>query len=176
MPEDFLSNIQKQIHARLRELDGIQQEYDRLLAAADALGVSTGNGSSAARSRARKTTASVRRPARARARRTTARKTTATKSAPTRTTRGRTRTRASATVTSGRRRATGARKRAPRGANRDAVLAALRSKPSGASARELATSAGVGRVSTYQVLGRLESEGLVSRKERGEGPALYTTR
>ncbi|MDE3070583.1 MAG: hypothetical protein KGJ43_07630 [Acidobacteriota bacterium] len=68
----------------------------------------------------------------------------------------------------------GSRKRAPRGANRDAVLAVLRASSTGMSAREVAIGSGVGRVSTYQVLGRLEGEKLVRHKDRKDGPALYS--
>lgn len=166
MPEDFLDSIHRQIRNRLRELDGVQAEYDQLLAAASALGVKNATGG-----RASTATRGPRRASSAASRR---RSTGTAKASTARATRAGSRKRTSSNGATPSRRS-GSGKRAPRGANRDAVLAALRSKPSGASARELATSAGVGRVSTYQVLGRLESEGLVNRKERGEGPALYTT-
>jgi sugar-specific transcriptional regulator TrmB len=68
------------------------------------------------------------------------------------------------------------RKRAPRGANREAILAALRGRRGGTSASELAKRAGVGRVSSYQVLTGLEREGLVRRDEQSSGPALYSLR
>jgi hypothetical protein len=171
LAEDFLNNIHNQIRARLRELDGVQAEYDQLLAAANALGVSTRRGTTARSSRS----AAPRRRARTSAA-AAGRNSGSAKAPSARAARGRPRKRGATSSAPARRRATASRKRAPRGANRDAVLAALRSRPAGSSARELATRAGVGRVSTYQVLGRLESEGLVSRKERGDGPALYTTR
>lgn len=65
------------------------------------------------------------------------------------------------------------RKRAPRGANRDAILQAARKAPRGAVASQLAREAGVGRVSAYQVLGRLEADGLVRKVEQPGAPTLY---
>lgn len=139
MPEDLLTRIQRQLRDRLRELEGVREEYESLEQAARALGA-VGDG--------RATRASAPRPA----------------ASP----------RASARRRAPAARRGGARKRAPRGANSDAILGALRSLGKGTVASEVAKRSGVGRVSSYQVLGRLEQEGLVRRTEQANGPALYS--
>jgi hypothetical protein len=62
--------------------------------------------------------------------------------------------------------------RAPRGANREAVLRALEERP-GASASELATSSGVARTALYGVLNRLIEAGQVAKEELPGGATGY---
>jgi DNA-binding transcriptional ArsR family regulator len=64
--------------------------------------------------------------------------------------------------------------RAPRGANRQAVLAAVRERP-GASAAELAAVSGVERTALYGVLRRLLQDGLIDTRELPTGRTGYTT-
>jgi hypothetical protein len=200
---DLLTQIQSQLSARLRELDGVVAEYESLQQAARALDGARGR-TAARRTNTRRT--STRRTAtrRASTRRTatrpsTRKSTSGARRAPAPRKRA-TRAGASAGGSAGRstaprtgaRRATASRKRsaraatgarratrakggrAPRGANRDAILAALRRRGRGTVASELAKLSGVGRVSSYQVLTRLEKEGMVRRREQPTGPALYT--
>ena len=183
MPDDLLTIIQKQLSERLRELEGVVAEYEGLQQVARALDGARGN-SSARRTPVRRTTARRRtRTSATRARRAAAPRKRATPSATARASARR--PAASRRTTAGGRRATGstrtarrpaqgAGKRAPRGANRDAILGALRGRGRGTVASELAKLSGVGRVSSYQVLTRLEKEGLVRRREQPSGPALYT--
>jgi hypothetical protein len=181
MPDALLTKIQKQLSDRLRELEGVVAEYESLQQVARAL--DGARGSSAGRTPARTTTTRRATTRRATTRRATAPRKRATRKAAA----GSSARRASAgRRTTGRRRATGATrgaraparggagKRAPRGANRDAILGALRGRGRGTVASELAKLSGVGRVSSYQVLTRLEKEGLVRRREQPTGPALYT--
>jgi hypothetical protein len=62
--------------------------------------------------------------------------------------------------------------RAPRGANREAVLRALEERP-GASASELATASGVARTALYSVLNRLIEAGEVAKEELPGGTTGY---
>jgi IclR helix-turn-helix domain len=62
--------------------------------------------------------------------------------------------------------------RAPRGANRDAVLRALEERP-GASASELAAASGVARPVLYGVLNRLIEAGEVAKEELPGGATGY---
>jgi len=62
--------------------------------------------------------------------------------------------------------------RAPRGANREAVLRALEERP-GASASELATASGVARPALYGVLNRLIEAGEVAKEELPGGATGY---
>ena len=62
--------------------------------------------------------------------------------------------------------------RAPRGANREAVLRALEERP-GASASELATASGVARTALYGVLNRLIEAGEVAKEELPGGATGY---
>ena len=192
MPDDLLTRIQKQLSDRLRELEGVVAEYESLQQVASAL--DGAGGSSASRTLARNATTrrtTARRTTTRRSTRTSAtsgRRATAARKRTTRTSTGSSarRSTASRRTSAGRRRATGATggarrparggpgKRAPRGANRDAILGALRGRGRGTVASELAKLSGVGRVSSYQVLTRLEKEGLVRRREQPTGPALYT--
>ena len=151
MAEDLLTRIQTQLRDRMRKLEGAVAEYESLQRAAAALEAATGGGG---RAPARARGANARAPAARSKRRTAAR-------SPARNVR---------------RAGSGGRRRAARGANRDAILAVLGASKNGAAASELARRAGVGRVSSYQVLSRLEHEGLARRKERASGPALYLPR
>ncbi len=62
--------------------------------------------------------------------------------------------------------------RAPRGANREAVLRALEERP-GASASELATASGVARTVLYGLLNRLIEAGEVAKEELPGGATGY---
>jgi hypothetical protein len=65
-----------------------------------------------------------------------------------------------------------AAERAPRGANREAVLRALEERP-GASASELAAASGVNRTVLYGVLKRLIEGGEVAKEELPGGSTGY---
>jgi sugar-specific transcriptional regulator TrmB len=65
-----------------------------------------------------------------------------------------------------------AQPRAPRGANREAVLRALEERP-GASASELAAASGVGRAALYPLLSRLAERGEVTKEELPGGATGY---
>lgn len=69
------------------------------------------------------------------------------------------------------------RKRAPRGANREAALSVLRERP-GVSSAELAVASGVPRNTLQVLLTRLVKEGMVEKQElpSGRGYALTETR
>src|SRR4051794_12015979 len=69
-----------------------------------------------------------------------------------------------------RRRSTGPR--APRGANRAAVLRVLEERP-GVSVSELATAAGVGRTVLYSLLRTLQGRGEVAREQLPGGATGY---
>ena len=173
---NLLAQIQQQLSERMRELDGVLAEYEsleqamRALESAGARSTGVRRRSSARRANGRRAAASsgrasgngaVSRAAGSRAKRgaQVSRASRPAKRA------------ASAPAPRGRR---GAGKRAPRGANREAILDALRRRGRGTVASELAKLSGVGRVSSYQVLTRLEKEGAVRRVEQPTGPALYT--
>jgi hypothetical protein len=66
----------------------------------------------------------------------------------------------------------GARRRAPRGANRDAVLRAVSERP-GASAAELSSASGVAANAVYVQLGRLVADGIVVKRELPSGRSGY---
>jgi hypothetical protein len=63
-------------------------------------------------------------------------------------------------------------KRAPRGANRAATLAALADRP-GASASELSAASGVGKPVLYALLKTLEEQGEVAKEDLPSGTAGY---
>jgi sugar-specific transcriptional regulator TrmB len=65
-----------------------------------------------------------------------------------------------------------AQPRAPRGANREAVLRALEERP-GASASELAAASGVDRTALYPLLSRLAERGEVTKEELPGGHTGY---
>jgi MarR family len=65
-----------------------------------------------------------------------------------------------------------AQPRAPRGANRVAVLRALEERP-GASASELAAASGVDRTALYPLLSRLADRGEVSKEQLPGGATGY---
>ena len=65
------------------------------------------------------------------------------------------------------------RKRAPRGANRDAVLRAVRDHPAATSA-ELASASGVGRNTLYALLARLVKDGLLQTVKLPGGRTGYS--
>jgi hypothetical protein len=65
-----------------------------------------------------------------------------------------------------------AQARAPRGANREAVLRVLEERP-GASASELAAASGVGRTALYPLLSRLAERGEVVKEELPGGATGY---
>lgn len=72
-----------------------------------------------------------------------------------------------------RRRQPSIRQRAPRGANRAAILSALRERP-GASAGELADAAGLKRATAYNELSRLTGDGQVQRTPLPGGGSGYS--
>jgi hypothetical protein len=63
-------------------------------------------------------------------------------------------------------------KRAPRGANRTATLAAIAERP-GASASELSSVSGVGKPVLYALLKTLEEQGEVAKEDLPSGTAGY---
>jgi cell division septum initiation protein DivIVA len=65
------------------------------------------------------------------------------------------------------------RKRAPRGANRDAVLRAVRAQP-GATSAELASASRVGRNTLYALLARLVNEGALQTSKLPSGRTGYS--
>ena len=65
------------------------------------------------------------------------------------------------------------RKRAPRGANRDAVLVAVRAHP-GATSAELASASRVGRNTLYALLARLVKDGALQTAKLPSGRTGYT--
>jgi hypothetical protein len=68
-----------------------------------------------------------------------------------------------------------AQARAPRGANREAVLRALEERP-GASASELAAASGVDRTALYPLLSRLAERGEVVKEQLPGGATGYRLR
>jgi hypothetical protein len=70
------------------------------------------------------------------------------------------------------RRRRSAQPRAPRGANREAVLRALEERP-GASASELAAASGVDRTALYPLLNRLAERGEVTKEQLPGGATGY---
>jgi hypothetical protein len=147
MPADLLADIARQIDERKRELAPAVHEYERLEAARAALDGtprSTRDRSAAGR----RGTAKASRGGgggRSAARRPAG-------------TRGRTRT--------------PARPRAPRGANREAFLDALRERP-GSSVPEVAEATGVHQAVLYQLRRRLLDEGAVVEQQRDDGRKGY---
>ena len=65
------------------------------------------------------------------------------------------------------------RKRAPRGANRDAVLRAVRVQP-GATSAELASASRVGRNTLYALLARLVKDGALQASKLPSGRTGYS--
>src|SRR4051812_29687425 len=65
-----------------------------------------------------------------------------------------------------------ARARAPRGANREAVLAVVRERP-GVTANELAAASGVTGGTLYSLLGRLTDQGEIAKRELPSGQTGY---
>jgi DNA-binding transcriptional ArsR family regulator len=156
---DYVDKIQTEIQSRLRELEPLVAEYERLTAANAALGdvPQTGNGASARPSRQR--------PGRPPGKRASTSTPSSAAIPAERATRPR------------RRRRRG--KRAPRGANREAILRMLEASSSDASVSDIVNATGVNRVTAYQLLGKLEREGAVTRREETNGPrprALYRLR
>jgi hypothetical protein len=143
MPVDLLADIVRQIDARRRELAPVVREYERLEAARAALEGAAGSRRPAGQLRAVK---AARRRSDRRARR---------HSAGTR-----------------RRTTAAARPRAPRGANRDAFLTALRERP-GSSVPDLAELTGVQRGVLYELRRRLLDEGSVVEQRRDDGRKGY---
>jgi hypothetical protein len=142
---DLLDGIREQLKTRLSELRPLVEEHDRLETALRALGEGDGT---ASRGRATSSTAS------AAGRPRTAAKATADNA----------RTTSSAAPTAARRRGAAKAKpskprtRAVPGANREAVLRAVRERP-GASSAQLAVASGVERNTLYGLLGRLVKAG-----------------
>jgi hypothetical protein len=144
MPVDLLEDIVRQIDARRRELAAVVREYERLEAARAALDGTSGSRRPAAQRRATKSG----RPGSVR--------------------------QAAARRSAGSRRRTKAvaRPRAPRGANREAFLGALRERP-GSSVPEVAEATGVQRGVLYQLRRRLLDEGAVVEQQRDDGRKGY---
>jgi hypothetical protein len=65
-----------------------------------------------------------------------------------------------------------ARARAPRGANREAVLAVIRERP-GVTASELAAASGVSGGTLYSLLGRLSARGELAKRDLPGGQTGY---
>jgi DNA-binding transcriptional ArsR family regulator len=84
---------------------------------------------------------------------------------------GRGRARASRRAATGRRAAGRAGKRAPRGANREAILAVIAERPD-VSAAELASKTGLAKPTLYTTLGTLTKQGTIEKRELG-GVAGY---
>ena len=144
MPVDLLEDIVRQIDARRRELAAVVREYERLEAARAALDGTSGSRRPAAQRRATKA-----------GRRGSVRQAASRRSAGSR-----------------RRTKVVARPRAPRGANREAFLGALRERP-GSSVPEVAEATGVQRGVLYQLRRRLLDEGAVVEQQRGDGRKGY---
>ena len=144
MPVDLLEDIVRQIDARRRELAAVVREYERLEAARAALDGTSGSRRPAAQRRATKA-----------GRRGSVRQAAARRSAGSR-----------------RRTKAATRPRAPRGANREAFLGALRERP-GSSVPEVAEATGVQRGVLYQLRRRLLDEGAVVEQQRDDGRKGY---
>jgi hypothetical protein len=77
-----------------------------------------------------------------------------------------------ARASGGRRRSDGARKRAPRGANREAVLRVVGERP-GITTSELAAASGVAKRTLYSLLSTLSKQGQLERQELPGGQTGY---
>lgn len=158
MATDRVEEIQREIQSRLQELEPYLAEYERLTAASAALGELTPaaeDGTAAKPSRR-----GPGRPPGKRGSRATPSPAATPESRPKR-----------------RRRRHG--KRAPRGANREAILQMLQTSSSEASVSDIVNATGVNRVTAYNILGKLEQEGAVTRREQPNGArprAMYKLR
>jgi hypothetical protein len=193
---DVLDRIRRELQQRLESTRAAAQEHERVRAALEALEHAVaplervarraaGGGTQAKRSSAAlgpsdrtqdgsattgSRTTPARSPATAARRATGSRKPTArAKSAVPATAKGR-----SAATTGGRARssATPARARAPRGANREAVLAVVRERP-GVTASELAAASGVTGGTLYALLRRLIAQGELAKRDLPGGQTGY---
>jgi len=72
-------------------------------------------------------------------------------------------------------RSAGSRKRAPRGANRDAVLKAVGERP-GITTSELAAASGVAKPTLYTLLSSLTKQDVLQRQELPGGQSGYRVR
>jgi hypothetical protein len=155
---DRVQEIQREIQSRLRELEPSVAEYERLTAASAALRElppATDDGAAAKPSRR-----GPGRPPGKRGSIPTPSPAATPESRPKR-----------------RRRRRG--KRAPRGANREAILQMLQTSSSEASVSDIVNATGVNRVTAYNILGKLEQEGAVTRREQPNGArprAMYKLR
>jgi hypothetical protein len=147
MPADLLADIVRQIDERKRELAAAVHEYERLEAARAALDGTPGSTHDRGAAGRRGTATASRRGG--------------GRSAGRRSAGARRRTKAPA------------RPRAPRGANRDAFLGALRERP-GSSVAEVAEATGVHRAVLYQLRRRLLDEGAVVEQQRDDGRKGYS--
>ena len=158
MATDRVEEIQREIQSRLRELEPYLAEYERLTAASAALGEltpATDDGAAARPSR--------RGPGRPPGQR----ESIATLSP------------AATPEPRAKRRRHRRGNRAPRGANRQAILQMLQTSSSEASVSDIVSATGVKRVTAYQVLGKLEAEGAITRREETSGGrprAMYKLR
>ena len=155
MATDLIDNFQQRIQARLRELSGSVAEYERLNNAMAALGnvPSSGDGASAKPRR--------KGPGRPPGKRS---KSTSVSSSPSS---GDDSSAAASAPATRRKRKAG--KRAPRGANRQAILKALEASKGELSVGDVASASGVGRVSADQILKKLQEEGAVSQRQETNG-------
>jgi IclR-like helix-turn-helix domain-containing protein len=135
MADLLLDRIHSQIRARVRELEPLAREHDRLEAALTALGGPVAGRAATSAPAAKAATAK----------------------------------RGSKVPTTARR---ASAKRAPRGANRAAVLGVLAERP-GVSASELAGASGVARPVLYALLRTLDERGEIAKEELPGGTTGY---
>jgi hypothetical protein len=162
---ELLDRIEKEIRERLAATRDAMVEHERLQAALHAL---TGAGEDAARAvKARATGRGSAKPASGR---------TAPSSSPARTGTGdqtttpaKPRAKRSRTATP----APSARKRAPRGANREVVLSTVADRP-GVTSGELADATGIKRATLSTLLGKLTKSGELERHEQPSGLQGYS--
>jgi hypothetical protein len=143
MPVDLLGDIIRQINERRRKLAAVVREYERLEAARAALDGTAGSRRPAGRRRATKTGR-----------------------------RGRVERASGDSAETRRRTRAVTRPRAPRGANREAFLNALRERP-GSSVPEVAHRTGVQPAVLYQLRRRLLDDGTVVEQPRDDGRKGY---
>jgi DNA-binding transcriptional ArsR family regulator len=156
MASDLLTTVRSELDARLRELGPLRAEYERLLAAAEALGITAG-GAVAAPDATQGSPSSSPTTRHRRTRRTPAARATKPTAAPARP----------------RRPGARGRGRAARGAGRQAIIAAL--EHGSHTASELVSVTAMTAPNIRGNLRRLLREGMVRRAER-DGKSAYALR
>lgn len=151
---DLLDRIREELNSRLAELRSAVDEHQRLDSALLALG------EAGDKAPARAVTNDTKSPAP---------RTRGPRAAPAPRTRGQ---RAARKNTQRKKTQAKQRKRAPRGANRQAVMRAVQDRP-GATSAELATVSGVGRNTLYTLLARLVKEGALQTRDLPTGRTGY---